>query len=332
MALSNDGQEFSVSHLPRLETVRELEAFDGPILSQLRALDSGKMYIEKWCARDLSVTRSLIVRTSDRMIAEYLDGRVTLIALLAASNDGFGVLVDKNRGEAIRAAAVRIDGLPERYLPKPHARHRNSLRPPWESVPHTFILDAAWDARLLARIEKQYGEVASFSFFGDPLVNVEMPANIRQSGYDHGYQYFSFFDLLRKKLPYEYRPETVSVAVASPGALTIVAPYSTAARVARAVSLSNSPAAQEAYAALHFWSKLHETRIRELPSSAVGDVRLFCDAMRISAERVLGQSATPKELLAIGKVLAAYYRRSQTLGQPDVGVELLFGHPRGVER
>lgn len=112
--------------------MRELEAFEGPILSELRA-DGGGIYIEKWCAREGGTTRTLVVRTEPRALAEYLARRVSMLDLLKGPSDGIGFLVDRDRGVEIAVYLVQVMALPERYLPAVDALHDVDLRPAWET-------------------------------------------------------------------------------------------------------------------------------------------------------------------------------------------------------
>src|SRR5262245_49164567 len=119
----------------RLQFVRTLEAFEGPILSEYRAAYGGAVYVEKWCARAHGVSRFLVVRSEERAIAEFLGGRLSMLKLLIERSDGFGFLVDQSQGETVSVSIVPIDILPKPYLPKPTRFHDESLRPEWGVVP-----------------------------------------------------------------------------------------------------------------------------------------------------------------------------------------------------
>lgn len=112
-----------------LEHVRDLEAFDGPLLSELRAID-GAVYVEKWCTCDEGsrVTRTLVVRSSAQRIADYLAGRVTMMTLLTEDR-GIGLLCDHGPDGLQRVAPVAIADLPPRYLPSAGAYHDPELAP-----------------------------------------------------------------------------------------------------------------------------------------------------------------------------------------------------------
>ena len=115
------GQRLDSFDLP-LTYVRDLEDFDGPLLTQYRGPD-GSIYIEKWCSRDGAVDRWLLARSDLQAVAEYLAERATMMEMLTRSSGGVGFLVDKRRGERLSAYLVAFSNLPERYLPRPGAMH-----------------------------------------------------------------------------------------------------------------------------------------------------------------------------------------------------------------
>lgn len=112
--------------LPPLAHLRDIEAFDGPILSERRAPD-GSLYIEKWCDTDhRGGWRTLVVPVERTTVVEYVMQRITLLALLQ-SNADVGYLVDYQGSDRIRVRRVRVSRLPSNYLPTPTAKHDPSL-------------------------------------------------------------------------------------------------------------------------------------------------------------------------------------------------------------
>lgn len=116
------------SDLPELTWVRDLEAFDGPILSEYRDA-SGVPYLEKWCTHGDNFVRFLVVRSTRAAIDAYLDGYTSMLDLLTKPNSDTGFMVDYAGGELYSVEPVRVSELPESYLPKASAMHEESLRP-----------------------------------------------------------------------------------------------------------------------------------------------------------------------------------------------------------
>lgn len=124
----------TITRLPLFEHVRDIEVFGGPLLVELRDENSAT-YIEKWCTRDEDIHRTLIVRTDQRTVAEYIGGRLPMRELLIGRSAGIGFLCDYTRDGFSRATVVEVSALPPKYLPSRGARHDPSLRPEWSSMP-----------------------------------------------------------------------------------------------------------------------------------------------------------------------------------------------------
>jgi hypothetical protein len=114
--------------LPPLFHVRDIEAFDGPILSELRDAD-GVPYLEKWCTHGDNFVRLLVVRTTHEAVGEYVAGRVSMLDLLTRPNGDAGFIVDYAGGELYSVEPVCVSTLPDSWLPMSTAMHDESLRP-----------------------------------------------------------------------------------------------------------------------------------------------------------------------------------------------------------
>lgn len=122
-----------------LQYIRDLEAYEGsPILSEYRASESGNVYIEKWCTHQDGVSRFLLVRSSHRLIVDFLTGRQSMLDLLKKNSDGFGFLIDRDSTRTVAVALVWIAEVPQAYLPRPERFHVEAFRP--ESLIHTSVL------------------------------------------------------------------------------------------------------------------------------------------------------------------------------------------------
>lgn len=115
-----------VVSLPPLAHVRDIEAFEGPLLSE-RQGPNGSIYVEKWCDRDpLHGWRTLLVRVDRSKIVDYVLFRISLLDLLRSNSD-IGYVVDYKGSERVRVLRVRVSSLPDSYLPRPSAMHDPSL-------------------------------------------------------------------------------------------------------------------------------------------------------------------------------------------------------------
>ena len=319
----------NISRLPRdLECVRDLEEFDGPILTELKSAE-GSIYLEKWCAREGGTVRTLVVRSELRAIAQYLAGRVTMRDLMVRHSDGVGFIVDKNADETKAVYVVLVAGLPAEYLPKDTAVHDASLRPQWDRSPQNFLLNQEWDGRLLAKIERLYLDAYAFDYFMAYGSSAPVP-DILDYVYDGGFPIMHAFNHLRASVPKADRAKAAGVSANSPGVFTIDAPTPTAGRIV--VTMSSLAGSASAYDNVHQWSRLKPQKADHVPThSATEQLIRLCEKLGLDAKRLLPQLGTtknpaeidPLRVLVAAKLAASYYRRLWTLFSPDAGVEFL---------
>lgn len=312
--------------LPQLSRVRVLEEFEGPILSELRAED-GSRYLEKWCTLQDGAVRSLVVRSEHRAIAEYLAGRITLLSLFTKPNADVGFLVDSVRGTRKLVQLVQVSSLPANYLPKPTAKHDESLRPQWTRTTQAFLVDTKWDAKLLFELEKLYQTVFAFNYFTSADNGAPLPRAAETYVLDGGFSYWRMFSALRDSVPTNDNARSIGVMAASPGVLTLSAPTGTADRVVAALQAASREEVRKAYDNVHAWSKLPDKKADDVPTTALDTLRRLCDFLLVDVAKVLfarDEEPSKPQLLRAGKIVAAYYRQLWRILDPVwEGVEFL---------
>lgn len=309
-----------------LTFVRELEGFEGPILSEYRVARGTARYIEKWCAHDSGVVRWLMVRTEERAIAEYLGGRIPMLQLLTESSDGVGFIVDRRGNEEIAVYLAVIESLPNAYLPAPHAMHDPSLRPEWRFIPQSFLIDDAWNAGKLANIERQYLNAEAFTYFTRSVEDRVFPSSTFYYEYEGGYPVMHALNAIRSSVPPAARARSVTVAASSPGVLTMEATAEAADDLQAA--LHALPYAGPAYAALHEWSRVRPGLAQEaVPPTASADIRRLSSILRVDPRKLFLQgepdNQSKEALLVAAKLLAAYYRVLWRVVSPGDGMEFV---------
>jgi len=308
----------------RLQFVRDLEAFEGPILSEYRAMYGGAVYVEKWCARADGVSRFIIVRSEERAIAEFLGGRLSMLKLLVERSDGFGFLVDQRGEETVGVSLAPLDVLPKSYLPKSTRFHDEALRPEWEVVPQSYLIDGNWDAKLFSDIERINTNAAAFAYFTQPNASRSIPAGLMHMRYDGGFPIMHVYNGIRASLPSEVRPKAAAVAVASPGVFTIETPLSTAAMVRRAMDgLGKSQVARDA---VHQWSRLRPDAVDNVPPVARETINRLCSILGVRVEAILQPAADAEEkmsLLVAGKLIVSYWKMLWRVLEPSHRAEYL---------
>jgi hypothetical protein len=312
------------SSLPReVVFVRELESFEGPILSEHRAARGSAQYVEKWCARAGGVTRTLLVRADQRAIAEYLGKRRTLLSLLTEPSDGMGYVIDRRQGETLAVYGVYLDDLPTGYLPKPTVYHDEELRPEWDTVPQSYLIDENWDAKLFSDIERINLNVSGFAYFTQPATSRTLPSGLMRMHYDGGFPIMHVYNGIRASLPEAARPKSSAVSAASPGVFTIETPSSTADMIRRA--LQGLPKSNAAFDAVHSWSRLRPDAAQKIPAVARDSLNRLCSLLNVRVDAVLqaGVSSDYEQeaLLIAGKLIASYYRMLWRVVEPSERAE-----------
>src|SRR5689334_21676043 len=98
-----------------LEIVRDLEEFDGPLLSEFRSPE-GDTFLYYWCDCDEQANRWLVVRTPKQDLFRYLVGRISLRRLIRECRDGFLYAVDLDDDAAVVSAwFLYAESIPENY-------------------------------------------------------------------------------------------------------------------------------------------------------------------------------------------------------------------------
>ncbi len=306
--------------------LRELEAFDGPILSFLKTADGrGGQYLEKWCTQADGVSRSLIVRTEQRAVAEYLAKRISMLDLIQIPSAGVGFLLDRRNDEEHAAFLVNLSNLPPPYLPKQGVFHDETLRPETASTEQSFLLDGDLDAYLLSTIERRYKGIAGFAYLTEAGCGRKLPSSIFGFTYRGGWSVVNAFSSIRGYVPREKRAKSAGVSAFSPGVFTMEVPTDVERLLATAIR--GLPDSDKIYRVLHSWSKLDPQRIDHMPDLGLAKqhIETLCGRLGVDSKVLLPseKETDPAAVLVAGKLISAYYRRLWMIIDPGAGAEFL---------
>jgi hypothetical protein len=119
-----------------LVKTRDLETFEGPLLSEFRS-STGDIYLYSWCDTWEHGHRWLVFRVTARDLAMYLHGRLSLRKLIYSSPEPVVYIVDlDDDGKMRKVDFAPLDGIPAEYLPDDSAwavglrLHRKSASSP----------------------------------------------------------------------------------------------------------------------------------------------------------------------------------------------------------
>jgi hypothetical protein len=111
--------------------VRELEGFEGAILSELASENGSGCFVEKYCTQGGGTTQWLVMESRPQTIEAYLAGEITMLELLGRHATTW-VLVERRGPDEVGRRPVVLAELPASYLPKEGVFHDPELRPGFE--------------------------------------------------------------------------------------------------------------------------------------------------------------------------------------------------------
>jgi hypothetical protein len=236
-----------------------------------------------------------------------------------------GYVIDRRQGDLVAVYGYYLDDLPSDYLPQPNIVHDETLRPDWEAVPQSYLIDQNWDAKLFSDIERINVNAAAFAHFTQPGTTRTFPQGLLRMHYDGGFPIMHVFNGIRSSMPELAKPKTTALAAASPGVLTLESPADTAEMVQRA--LSALPRSRVAFDAVHNWSRLKPSAAAKVPPVARETLVRLCSLLGVRPEALLQPFNTEEEekmsLLVAGKLIASYYRMLWRVLQPNPRAEYI---------
>lgn len=153
---------FGLPSLPvvGLSRIRDLEYFDGPLLTEYRTKNQD-IYLFSWCDSDRTENRWMVFRVAAPDLARFTARRYTLRRLIDGSSDGFVYLVDMDeRAVRTRVQCVMVNEIPHDYLPSEHSLYDPELDPSTYSQ-IDLLVDGMLDLDDLALFSRRYKDAYS---------------------------------------------------------------------------------------------------------------------------------------------------------------------------
>lgn len=212
-----------------LEFIRDIEEFDGPLLSEFRS-SAGDSFLYYWCDCNEEANRWLVVRTPRQDLFRYFVGRISLRSLIRECRDGFLYIVDLDADATPLSAWFALPGkLPDNYLPGPE-----SVRQPGAGIEPGFqdvYVDQKW---VYEKYPKTYIQAYAFhTAFGRGGTSNSLSVVYRLT---KGYIFDTLFKVMHANAPLSRRASLEAVAFASPGYLRFRVDPEIAAGVRAAVA------------------------------------------------------------------------------------------------
>lgn len=202
-----------------LHKVRDIEAFEGPVLSEFRAT-SGDTYLYLWCDQDDKVNRWLVFRVPERDLIRYTHKAITLRKLVEHPSDGYYFIVDTDKdGQSRSVAIAQRSEVPEGYLPGAQSFHEPelSVRTGLDRT-RPILIKGNWGIEDFALFPRRYSNVYAFLYVMGGGGTSALPAPYEYSfEQGRGFPIAAFFRGLRQFIPKLDRPSVQAVQYASPG-------------------------------------------------------------------------------------------------------------------
>jgi hypothetical protein len=294
-----------------LEKVRDLEFFEGPLLTEFRS-PGGDTYLYSWCAAGEHEHRWMVFRTSRMDVAKFTHQRMTLLELVRSCRDGFVYLLDLGTdAEVHRVQLCTLEQLPKNYLPADNSFFDPSLMPEGKWT-HDILLDGRWELSDLSDFSKKYKDVYSFLY----LLG-ERPAGASGMRHLHhdirggrGFAAQRLYNELARQVPPNDRPHLEAVQYASPGIISIRLNLDTADIIPKAVARFAQHEAElaktyrEVYKSTHDQLERSDEQIRQAIRRLVQMLGFIDWDMLCELAETTGQLAD---------VVLAHYRRIEDL-------------------
>ncbi|HVA51350.1 MAG TPA: hypothetical protein VNH11_33725 [Pirellulales bacterium] len=315
-----------------LHKVRDLDAFDGPLLSHFRH-PSGDDYLYYWCDCNDSANRWMVLRVTERNILRLANRVVPLDYVIpTGAKDDFVYFVDLDgNGRAARVLLVIKENVPADYTPQGGARLPSRVL--GDDGSYTILVEGPLSLDELFELPTKYSQAYSLQY---------TLATLRPDGFEAfpwrgGFSSMHFYRDIAKKLPAEAKPALDAVQIASPGFIRFVMDRRTASLVTEAVGrfLDAKSAANLAYDRLRLYiraEKLNDLREKnkdlrshewaEHDAKLIDFTRSLIEAMQVIGGEILSSAAeAPFES---AKITMSYAHRLRELAHFANAGQIIF--------
>lgn len=261
MLIKAPGLELPERLQPKIVWARDLQYYEGPLLSEFRDI-SGAPYLLYWvdCCDEAARHRWLAVRVKQRSLHALRGGaRSILDVLFEGVQRNFGYLLDfegaPDQGP-VAATLVSFADLPEDYLPEEGVGIDPELLTSSYDDEYAVLLEGEhWEMDDIRFVEQRYTEVYSIVHAG----RTKNAAHWRAFPWRGGYSSVHFFNDARQNVRSSgYGMEAVRVS--SPGFINLRADRGSCVEVARLLSnyRVNGKSIRRAVRAVDQYIKYHE--------------------------------------------------------------------------
>jgi hypothetical protein len=259
------GQKLPTLPVLGLKKVRDLEYFDGPLLSHF-AHEHGDHYLYYWCDSDERVNRWMMLRVNETNIIRLVNRYLPLDQVIpGACQDDFVYFLDLDaQGKVIAVFLTPGNQVPEEYTPEPGAYLDRDLIEEERSYP--VLIEGPLSLDQLGGIATRYSQ-AYVLFYALQVLKPESFADVPPSG---RFAPMHFYRQLFAMLPGEARPAVLSLQYTPPGFVRFRLHRPTAEALASRLANFSDPHSTANSLFLRLRSYVIENRLGELGTESPG--------------------------------------------------------------
>lgn len=195
-----EGLKIPNKYLPKLEWVRDIQYFEGPLLSEYKT-NSGEIYALHWCDCSEVYQRWVAVRVTKRSLIELTAGLISIYELLKdRSQDPNLLLLDFSSTADITCAKwVRFNDLPSSYLPNETEIISLELIENHDANTYPMLIDGEWKSEELSTIQRRFMDIYALLFQNEKKSR-STEQKLMDVPWKGGYSSVNFYKTLKENL------------------------------------------------------------------------------------------------------------------------------------
>lgn len=312
-----------IERLPvKLNHVRDLEFFEGPLLSEFKS-SRGDTFVFYWCDSDQETNRWLVIRTPKSQLLRYLVRRSDLLELIDNCPDQTAYVVDIDSSFAHKSIwFANVQDIPADYKPTAGAKFDLSSQ---QSTNGRQYQDVALDEN--AGLEKvsiyprKYLQAYSFlTAFGPSGDAKKLKINLNLT---KGFVFGTLYNQVQLHAGQSKKATLSEVAYASPGYLRFTVDPSVAAEVRGSIAayIEHSVRVLELIKLLTAWANENKVAKDITESKATEFVKRLGSSLGFNSGELVQRSETVR---IAAKAAVSYARRVKFLAEDEASGEALL--------
>jgi len=215
-----------------LKWVRDLEAYDGPLLSLFVHPRNNDNYLYYWCDATAEVNRWMVSRVSESNLIRLSNRKIPLSQIIPKGcEDDYVYFVDLDaKREAKHTSLVLLDNIPESYTPAQGVFLSEQVVDK-TGIYHVMIERGFSDTNKWRILLKEFDYAYAFLYNVIKLKS----QRVRSHPWRGGFSVMHFFKEMLRVIPVEDYPNVDSMKFSSPGYITYKLDADIAARVGNMV-------------------------------------------------------------------------------------------------